>query len=129
MQFDIATRPARPIGLTPLIDVVFLLLMFFMLASTFTKHFDVALTSASATTTEEEEKRTPLLIRLHADGRIDVNAIPVPANSLGVHLAMLGPEFRLNAVVQVRAGANTQSVVDLLADLKDAGITNTILSR
>lgn len=129
MQFDITTKPARPIGLTPLIDVVFLLLMFFMLASTFTKHFDVALTSAGATTTEGEEKRTPLLIRLHADGRVDVNAIPVPANALGAHLIALKPELRLNAIVQVRAGANTQSVVDLLANLKGAGITNTILSR
>ena len=36
---------SSPIGLTPIIDVVFLLLMFFMLASTFSRfaHVDIAL--------------------------------------------------------------------------------------
>lgn len=45
MQIARTRRPRRPLSLTPLIDVIFLLLIFFMLATTFldTRRVDVSL--------------------------------------------------------------------------------------
>ncbi len=45
MQIARTRRPRRPLTLTPLIDVIFLLLIFFMLATTFldTRRVDVSL--------------------------------------------------------------------------------------
>lgn len=48
MQLSDPIRPRRTIGLTPLIDVVFLLLVFFMLASTFLRFGTVEIETAGA---------------------------------------------------------------------------------
>ncbi len=53
-------RPASQVdvNLTPLIDVVFLLLIFFMVSTTFTKetHLDIDLPEASAKPVDQQDK-------------------------------------------------------------------------
>lgn len=129
MRFESAAPVRRRIGLTPLIDVVFLLLMFFMLASTFGSYFDLSLKSAAGPARQPVSDRPPVLIRLHSEGRIDVNAEPVDMEELRQYLLTNEGRFSKNAVVQVRDGARTQDVVNLLAALRRADVSNTILTR
>lgn len=60
------------LDLTPLIDVIFMLLIFFIVATTFVKpKFDVALPDAeSAKLVSEEEKKPICAITIDAEGRI-----------------------------------------------------------
>ncbi len=62
----LAARPRKPISLTALIDVVFILLMFFMLTSSFTTRHETRLQTATAATESTDTK--PLQLALTANG-------------------------------------------------------------
>lgn len=60
------------IDLTPLIDVIFMMLIFFIVATTFVKpSFEVNLPDAdSAKIVDEEEKKTVCAVTVDAEGRV-----------------------------------------------------------
>ena len=69
MQLDITPRRARTISLTPLIDVVFILLLFFMLSTQFTEQQAITFKVPAANTAaivQPDDKQ--LLIKLMPDG-------------------------------------------------------------
>lgn len=78
MKFQRQRREEVNVNLTPLIDVVFLLLIFFMVSTTFTKetHLEVDLPEAAEATQIEE---FPLVvdILISADGTYSVNGQPL----------------------------------------------------
>jgi len=73
VHFKRQTKNQEDINLTPLIDVVFLLLIFFMVSTTFTKetHLKVDLPEAEGQQTEQPADKIEILIT--ADGGYAVN--------------------------------------------------------
>lgn len=65
----------RALSMTPLIDIIFLLLLFFMLTSTFTKFAEIPLITAGETRTEPATPKNPIFLRVAADG-LSVNGDP-----------------------------------------------------
>ena len=66
-------RKKQLVSLTPLIDVVFILLLFFMLTSSFVawRTLDTPLAAPSQEVLPEQDKQDPLLFELKAnDGRV-----------------------------------------------------------
>ena len=86
MQFRRQTNQDEQINLTPLIDVVFLLLIFFMVSTTFTKetHLEINLPEASAEPIVATDKK-PIDITISATGDYVVNG-QVLVNKLAVTL-------------------------------------------
>jgi biopolymer transport protein ExbD len=73
-------RPRRLTSLTPLIDVVFILLLFFMLATSFAKSNSISLqipTSGGSTSIEGD-----LLIRILESNKLDVNGQTINLDEL-----------------------------------------------
>ncbi|MBY4675266.1 ExbD/TolR family protein [Marinobacterium arenosum] len=66
------------VNLTPLIDVVFLLLIFFMVSTTFTRetHLEIDLPQAEGVSEQQEQKEL-LEILIAADGSYSVNGTPL----------------------------------------------------
>jgi biopolymer transport protein ExbD len=75
------------INLTPLIDIVFLLLIFFMVSTTFidTPGIDVQLPKASARTIEIEKKDVTVII--NAKGQLFLDSNEIELDSLATHLS------------------------------------------
>ncbi|WP_020408755.1 ExbD/TolR family protein [Hahella ganghwensis] len=73
MKFRRQNKEELSVNLTPLIDVVFLLLIFFMVSTTFTKeaHLQVELPKASGTPSEAEVEMIEVVI--NKDGQYTVN--------------------------------------------------------
>ncbi len=73
MQFEGRRRSAQVPNLTPLIDIVFLLLIFFMLTSHFVQEeaLDVALPEARSGAPSEGESRLTLVIDAQGHYRLD----------------------------------------------------------
>ncbi len=121
MAERLATRFAprvRRLALTPLIDVVFLLLLFFMLTTTFSRLGEIDLAPAAAggavgTATP------PAFVQLSPDG-LRVNAVEAPLDGLLARLDPLATEAEEAFVVLVSlsAGPTAQRLVDLLAVLR-----------
>jgi len=82
MRFSSEASAETPeINLTPLIDVVFLLLIFFMVSTTFqhTRALQVALPEASRQSAAERAP-TEIELTIEADGRMAVNGEPLDNN-------------------------------------------------
>ncbi|MBD3671146.1 MAG: biopolymer transporter ExbD [Gammaproteobacteria bacterium] len=71
-------RPSRrredpDVNLTPLIDVVFLLLIFFMVSTTFTQESEISIELPQAAGETQVEQKTVIEISIDAQGRYYVN--------------------------------------------------------
>ena len=123
-------RPAgRLISLTPLIDVVFILLVFFMLASSYLDWRSVDLTVSSGLGAATSAQRA-ILISLRPDGSITVGSKPVAKQTLrSVMTAKLAGNRDQRVVIRSDPGVPLQRAVDTLDLLRTIGATKVSLSR
>ena len=66
-----------PINLTPLIDVVFVLLISFMILAPILDIESVNLAESGPLSKKESPQATPLSIAIHADGSLSMRGVPV----------------------------------------------------
>jgi biopolymer transport protein ExbD len=116
-------RAAAWIDLAPLIDVVFLLLIFFMVSTTFVResrlHIDLPAANAGAPSTEAPA----LEIVVDQLGRYRVNGNPVAdSDALTQTLRSLAVADDQRVLVTADARASHQSVVGALSAAADAGL-------
>ncbi len=114
-----AARRRRP-SLTPMIDVVFLLLVFFMLAARFAPAPPLALSHASGAA-QAEYSGPPRLIEVGAEG-LWLNAAPM--TDMSALLSALEPLTGSREdiiVLRARGGADTADLVAVVAGLDLAG--------
>ncbi len=114
----------RALSMTSLIDVIFLLLLFFMLSSTFTRFAELELGSAAQSARAATET-PPVLLQL-GQSEIRLNANPVAFSELGPALQILGAA---QVLISLGADVEAQRLVDLLValsglpDLPDLTVT------
>lgn len=116
-------RPRRRASLTPMIDVVFLLLVFFMLASRFGREevLELALAGGGG----GEWVGPPRLVDITAGGA-RLNGIATAPEALAGALAPLMRSPEDPVVVRAREGA-VQDLVSVLDTLRAAGLGNLVL--
>lgn len=122
MRIDVPRRRPAGIRLTPLIDVVFILLVFFMLASSFLdwRAFELGLPPADATADPDTD---PIVVEVLADGGIELAGKRVPATALaGRVTAMLDTEPERVVLVRAAPEAPVQATVDVFDQLHVGGI-------
>ena len=104
MNFRQLRRPEVSINLTPLIDVVFLLLIFFMVSTSFSELTQLVVDLPEAEGIPASADNTLLLV-VDVQGNMTLDGEPVPndANSL-------------SAALRQRLGGNTDIPVTLSAD-------------
>jgi len=119
----------RLISLTPLIDVVFILLVFFMLSASAPKWESILLgppVRAAAT----DSGPAALLVHLGADGAVALEQRTIAAGALP---GALGAALRIApdrpVVVQTERGVPLQRVVDLLESLSGLPTASISLMR
>jgi len=122
------TARKRPlISLTPLIDVVFILLVFFMLASSFLDWRAIDLAAPTKLTGGAGATDGALLIEIQPDG-LRLAAEPVSLGALTEQLReriAARPEQRV--LIKAHRGVPLQRTVDILDRLKAAGVEDVSL--
>ena len=108
MRPETAAFRARRLSLTPLVDVIFLLLMFFMLSSTFSRLTEIELAGAGTGLPAE----SPRFLRLTED-RMTLNGRPVAAEELAG--ALRGTSALLLSVDDT---ATAQRLADVLTHVR-----------
>jgi biopolymer transport protein ExbD len=123
MQFSEPDEEQAGINLTSLIDVVFLLLIFFMITSTFIKverKLDLQLPEAKAAEVEQKERK-PIQIEMDKRGRITLDGQLVTMKALETRLKEFQGK-RKSAVVRADRRLKHGTVTAVLGLCRDAGI-------
>ncbi|RAH96563.1 biopolymer transporter ExbD [Acuticoccus sediminis] len=111
-------RRRRRLPLTPLIDVIFLLLLFFMLSSTFLRFADVEVASAGAARSGAASTGSAALLKLAGDGGLVLNGQRVEDAALMDALEGLADDGTTRLVLTAETGSTVQALVDLLGRLE-----------
>lgn len=83
-RFELPTRQRAWVDIAPLVDLVFLLLIFFLVGSRFVKP-QIELTLPEASTGQTETK-TAAVLSVTSDGRVLLNEQPIPLHHLDIEL-------------------------------------------
>lgn len=107
-------------SLTPLVDVIFLLLLFFMLSSTFAKFGEIELSAAGAGSASSVAQTERVFIQLGAE-RLVLNGAATELDELA---DALQPG---QALVSVDGDTSAQRIVDLLVRLRGIDGLNVVV--
>lgn len=136
MNFRKAQREEPVINLTPLIDVVFLLLIFFMVSTTFKKEAEITVDLPEASTEPQEQKeRDEIEIMINSDGQFAINGrrlVNAQRKTLGRALEQVIAQFpdKSAVIVTISADGRTphQSVVTAMDVARDQGLLHISLA-
>jgi len=127
MKFSSRQPEAAAMQLAPMIDIVFLLLIFFIVTWQFTRS-ETEL-SVSVPTAEEgadpTRQRGEIIINVMADGAIRVEGLNVDLEQLREKLSAIARQFE-NQPVRIRGdgGVAYQRIVEVIDTCQKAGIWN-----
>lgn len=115
------------VNLTPLIDVVFLLLIFFMVSTTFDRHASLKVQLPEASAKMEQKQEDPLVLSIDASGKYYINDRQVVNTTLETLKIALRKSIgdRKDVALVLRADAKTphQSVVRAMDAASQLGLT------
>ncbi len=118
------------VNLTPLIDVVFLLLIFFMVSTTFDRHAKLKVSLPESSAKASQQQNNPLVLSIDAKGNYFINDRQVVNKSLDTLKQAIqktiGGKAIEDAALVLRADANTphQFVVRAMDAASQLGLTN-----
>jgi biopolymer transport protein ExbD len=108
MQFATSRQEQRiELNITPLIDVVFLLLIFFMVSTTFERDSELQIELPEATAKPQGSENRSIVVTIDANGRYQVNSRS---------LVNVQPETLKKAIVRARAGSQDAPSLIINAD-------------
>ncbi|MBT8420858.1 MAG: biopolymer transporter ExbD [Gammaproteobacteria bacterium] len=117
----------RKLGLTPLVDVVFLLLIFFMLVSRFDVLEAISIGPPPGTT-DNGRADDAVLLRIETDGRLALNGISIDIKQLPAKLVpFLAHDPARSILVHAADDVPLRRLVRVLDGLHGMGADNLIL--
>lgn len=121
LKFD-TPRPKAIISLTPLIDVVFILLLFFMLATNFDTEQAFAVSAASGSATRSPLDSTGKLRQLD-EQTLSLDSVVMDESAMRRELLeRYNKDQSYSVSVSVASGVSVQSLLELIALTKQIGI-------
>jgi biopolymer transport protein ExbD len=129
MRIDSPAPARHSISLTPLIDVVFILLIFFMLASSFAKWQGVELSVGQSQEVPQDQPEL-MIIQITANSGWQHQGLLISAEDMLQRLSQAREEAKaLSIMLQPMNGSQVQSLVDALGLLREQGFSKVGLVR
>ena len=129
MKFRRRPRTEVSIELTPLIDVVFLLLIFFMVSTTFIRETQLDLNLPEATGDLQQPEDQSIVVTIAEDGTYAVNDQALVNNQLATLMRALQQQMGENdapkqLIITADANATHQAVVRAMDAAGQVGLTS-----
>ncbi|WP_101759589.1 biopolymer transporter ExbD [Oceanicoccus sp. KOV_DT_Chl] len=132
MQFRRQKGEEVTVNLTPLIDVVFLLLIFFMVSTTFTKETHLSLDLPEATGEESTDQPQQIEIIIDANGQYVVNGNSLVSSKKDIIAAALkevaAGDFSLPLTITADAKTPHQAVITAMDVAGQLGFSHLSLT-
>ena len=116
------------VNVTPLLDIVFIMLIFFIVTSTFVKEPGVEVDRPLAATASER-KLASIIVAISDEDEIWINKEQVELNEVRLNIEQLRRENpKGTAVVQADAKAKTRLLVEVVTQIRATGIADVAVS-
>lgn len=124
MDFRARKRKTFSLDMTPLIDVVFLLLLFFMISTTFIKDSEIKINLPQVSSTASTAIQASIEVIVTAKERIFIDGKPTNLKTLQTSIRAHSKEGTKKALL-IRADGNVKHklIVGIMDAGKNAGIT------
>ncbi|TVQ39659.1 MAG: biopolymer transporter ExbD [Wenzhouxiangella sp.] len=120
------TEDEGDVNVTPLLDIVFIMLIFFIVTATFIKEPGVTVQRPPADSAEEQ-RLVSILVAIDSDNRIWINRNETPLDGVRVAVERLRRENpRGSAVIQADGSADSEYLVEVLNQIRSAGVQETV---
>lgn len=110
------------LDMTPMLDIVFIMLIFFIVTTSFVKESGVTVSSPSAETASQQENAN-IFIAITATGEVWIDRRPVDPRAVRAIVARMhadNPEG--SVIIQSDEEASTRNLVDVMDQVRLAGI-------
>ena len=110
------------LDMTPMLDIVFIMLIFFIVTTSFVKESGITVNTPQAATASQQEN-TNIFIAVTASGEVWIDRRPVDPRSVRTIVARLhadNPEG--SVIIQSDADASTGMLVDIMDQVRLAGV-------
>lgn len=116
------------IDMTPMLDIVFIMLIFFVVTASFVKESGIDVNRPEAETAVMQDKAN-ILVAIDADGSIWINRRRVDAGQLRANIERLHAENPQGSVViQADEQAVTKQLVAVMDAARQAGVYNVSIA-
>ena len=124
----VAAEDEAQIDLTPMLDVVFIMLIFFIVTASFIKEAGVEVNRPEASTSEPKEN-VNILVAVTATNEIWMDKRRIDVRAVRANIERLHAENPKGAVViQADNESNTETVAGVLDAAREAGVYDVSLS-
>ncbi len=112
------------LDLTPMLDVVFILLIFFIVTTSFVKETGIDINRPSATTAEKKSQGN-ILIAINADGDIWIDNREIDIRAVRANIQTLKARYpQSSVIIQSDKDARTGKLVKVMDQVRLAGVQN-----
>ena len=116
------------IDLTPLLDIVFIMLIFFIVTATFTKESGITVNQAAAQTSKKISGQS-VIIGLDAQNSIWLDGRNIDLRAVQINIARLRAENpKLSLIIAADRQSSTETLISVMDASRRAGIENISLA-
>ncbi|MBE0435869.1 MAG: biopolymer transporter ExbD [Methylomicrobium sp.] len=116
------------IDMTPMLDIVFIMLIFFIVTTSFVKESGIDVNRPTAQTAEKKEQAN-IIVSIKANGEIWIDKRAVDVRAVRANVARLQAENPLGSVIiAADRDAKTHVLVQVMDQIRLAGITNAAIA-
>ena len=116
------------VNLTPMLDVVFIMLIFFIVTASFVKESGIDINRPDAATAERKE-RGNILVAITENDQIWIDRRQVDPRALRANIERLHAENPQGSVViQADESSNTKTLVQVMDASRQAGVFNVAIA-
>ncbi len=113
------------IDMTPMLDIVFIMLIFFIVTTSFVKEAGIDINKPVAKSTQQKEKNNNIMVAITGEEEIWIDKRQIDIRSLRASIQSLtSSDEKSNVIIQADKMAKTGILVDVMDQIKMAGIEN-----
>ena len=127
-KFSFQSEEEEGVDMTPMLDIVFIMLIFFIVTASFVKEAGIDVNRPEAITAEKKEKAS-ILIAITDKGEIWIDKRPVDVRALRANIERLRAENPQGSVViQADKESKNGLLVKVMDAARQAGVENVSLA-
>jgi len=116
------------VDVTPMLDVVFILLIFFIVSASFVRESGIDVNKTEAASAEKKDTAS-IFVAINSNNEIWVDKKPVDISSLKANIMRLHSENPQGTlVIQADNQSNNQTLIQVMDAAKQAGVNNIALA-